>query len=219
MPRHSAAVYRRRRLVVVIGLLLVIAMVVAGVWLAVAQPWAASDSSPKKPASSSSSSASSSPEPTTAETTDAATPSPTASETPEIVACEAADVEVRALTDAEAYEPGALPQLSIELINKSGRDCTINVGSSTQRFVVSSGSDVWWQSVHCQEEPSDMFVTLKAGTSVKSVTPVVWDRTRSSVDTCQEKNRPRAPAGGASYHVAVEIGGFASVQSKQFILR
>ncbi len=219
MPRHSAAVYRRRRLVVLTGLFLMIAMVVAGVWLAIVQPWAGPGADPVTPTSSASSSSSSSPSPTTEQTTDAATPSPTASEAPEIIACEAVDVEVRALTDADAYEPGALPQLSIELINKSGRDCTINVGSSTQRFVVSSGSDVWWQSVHCQEEPSDMFVTLKAGTSVKSVTPVVWDRTRSSVDTCQEKNRPRAPAGGASYHVAVEIGGFASVQSKQFILR
>lgn len=214
MPRQSAAVYRRRRLVVFTGLLVVIAMLAGGIWLAVAQPWAASDSTPRPSAG-----AGAAPTSSTPEKTDAGSPSPTASATPRIVACEATDVEVRALTDADAYAPDALPKLSIELVNKGGRDCTMNVGSSTQKFAVSSGSDVWWRSTDCQEDPSDLIVTLKAGTSVKSVTPVVWDRTRSSVDTCQQKDRPRAPGGGASYHVAVEIGGFKSAESKQFILR
>jgi len=54
---------------------------------------------------------------------------------------------------------------------------------------------------------------------VSSVTPVVWDRTRSATDTCEQKNRPRAPGGGSSYHLAVSIGGFDSATTKQIILR
>ncbi len=195
-------------------LVLVVAAVAAGAWLAIAQPWnAASVSAPSSTATATpSGDASESPAPT-----DSAEPEP--SSTPEIVACTAKDVEVKAVTDADSYAADDLPQLSIALSNVSDQDCTINVGSSTQKFTVSSGTDVWWRSTDCQTDPSDMIVTLKAGTDVSSVTPVVWDRTRSSVDTCDQKNRPRAPGNGASYHLAVSIGGFESAMTKQIILR
>ena len=97
-------------------------------------------------------------------------------------------------------------------------DCTLNVGTTTQVFAVTSGDDVWWRSTDCQSEPSDMIATLAAGQTVSSVTPVVWDRTRSSVSTCGTANRPVAPGGGASYHVTVEIGGVPAVASKQILL-
>ena len=63
-----------------------------------------------------------------------------------------------------------------------------------------------------------MIATLAAGATVTSKVPVVWDRTRSSVETCAQENRPRAPGGGSSYHVAVEIGGFAAAATKQILL-
>ncbi|MEJ1088724.1 hypothetical protein WDU99_10385 [Microbacterium sp. Mu-80] len=220
MPRQSAAVYRRRRLLVILLALVIVAAAGAGVWLAIAQPWAtASDSAPKatsstSPAPEDTTSPSTTPSPDTSET-----PSPAASETPAIVACTAADVTVAAHTDADTYAAGDDPQLSITLTNTGEQDCTMNVGSSTQKFTVTSGSDVWWRSTDCQTEPSDMIVTLQAGKSVTSATPVVWDRTRSSVDTCDDESRPRAPGGGASYHVKVAIGGFESATSKQIILR
>lgn len=218
MPRQSAAVYRRRRLLVILLVLVIAAAAVAGVWLAIAQPWSTA-SAPKATASTSptpegDTSPSATPSPDTSET-----PSPDASETPAIVACTAADVTVAAHTDADTYAAGENPQLSITLTNTGDQDCTMNVGSSTQKFTVTSGSDVWWRSTDCQTEPSDMIVTLQAGKSVTSATPVVWDRTRSSVDTCDVKTRPRAPGGGASYHVQVAIGGFESASSKQIILR
>ncbi|UNK71415.1 hypothetical protein [Microbacterium sp. H1-D42] len=217
MPRQSAAVYRRRRLLVIVLSLVLVAAIGGGVWLAIAQPWSAvsgtpATSSPKptKPAPSDSESPSEEP-------SDA--PSPDASETPGIVACAAADIVVEAQTDADTYAAGELPELSIKLTNRGEHDCTMNVGSATQKFTVTSGSDEWWRSTDCQTAPSDMIVTMKAGKSVSSATPVIWDRTRSSVDTCEDKNRPRAPGGGASYHVNVEIGGFESETSKQVILR
>ncbi|SJN46548.1 Putative exported protein [Microbacterium esteraromaticum] len=223
MPRQSAAVYRRRRLVVFLLILALIAAIGTGTWLAIAQPWSPgptptktseADADPVDPSGTPTPDATESADPTP---TGSASPNP--SETPGIVACEAPDIEVTPVTDADTYAAGVLPKLSISLLNKGSQDCTINVGSSKQKFTVTSGSDIWWQSTDCQTEPSDMIVTLTAGKSVSSSAPVVWDRTRSSVDTCDEKNRPRAPGGGSSYHVAVSIGGFESTASKQIILR
>lgn len=213
MPRHSAAVYRRRRLAVLLGAVLIVAVVAAGIWLLVARPWANAASEPK-------------PEPTVSSTpratsTDAGeTPSaePSAGETTGPVACEAKDIVVEAVTDADSYEPGVLPQLSISLTNTGATDCTLDVGSATQKFTVASGDDVWWRSTDCQENPSSMVATLAAGATVVSKEPVVWDRTRSSVETCAQENRPRAPGGGASYHVGVEIGGFPAAATKQILL-
>lgn len=213
MPRPSAAVYRRRRLVVVIGLILFVAAIGVGIWLLIAKPWAAADASPKPTSSSSET-------PTTTPTTDAESPSPSpsAEQTPAIVACEAKDVEVTAVTDAETYAAGVLPKLSISLTNKGTKDCTLDVGSTTQVFTISSGADVWWRSTDCQENPSSMIATLTAGTTVTSKDPVTWDRTRSSVETCDQENRQRAPGGGASYHVEVSIGGFTSLTTTQILL-
>lgn len=219
MPRQSAAVYRRRRLAVLTIALLTVALIAAGVWLAIAQPWATTSSSDKKPtpetAQTPTPDAEESPTP---DASGSPEPSPDPSATPTIIACEAANIAVVAETDADTYAAGAMPKLSIELTNKGSQDCTMDVGSSTQKFTVTSGSDRWWTSTDCQTDPSSLIVTLKAGESVTSATPVVWDRTRSSVSTCQDETRPRAPGGGASYHVSVSIGGFESAKPKQFLL-
>lgn len=213
MPRHSAAVYRRRRLAALLGLILVLAIIGTAVWLLVARPWAATGGEDPGPAPTSSATGtptpSGSPSPS---------PSPSADATPAVVACEAKDVEVKAVTDAESYAAGVSPKLSISLTNKGDQDCTIDVGSSMQVFTVSSGSDVWWRSTDCQENPSSMIATLTAGSTVVSKEPVVWDRTRSSVETCAQENRQRAPGGGASYHVGVSIGGFPSASTTQILL-
>lgn len=214
MSRPSAAVYRRRRLLVIVVAFAAIAAISGGVWLALAQPWSSASDAPT---------ASATPASTVTESTESASaspsPSPDDTETPGVVACEAGDIAVVAQTDADTYGSGELPELSISLTNNGARDCTMNVGSSTQKYVVTSGSDIWWRSTDCQTEPSDMIVTLEAGTTVTSATPVVWDRTRSSVDTCEDEHRPQAPGGGSSYHVSVEIGGFEGASTKQIILR
>ena len=213
MPRPSAAVYRRRRLAVLLALILVVAVIGIAVWLLIARPWATAGESP---APTSSASTTATPPPATGSASPE--PSPTAPATPAIVACEAKDIEVTAVTDADSYAAGVNPQLSISLTNKGTTDCTMDVGSSTQVFTVSSGADVWWRSTDCQENPSSMIATLTAGSTVVSKQPVTWDRTRSSVETCAQENRQRAPGGGASYHVAVSIGGFPSAGTAQFLL-
>ncbi|QCQ18210.1 hypothetical protein EHF32_11075 [Microbacterium sp. RG1] len=208
--------YRRRRLVALIGLLAVIGLV----WLFIAQPWnsvAAPTPAASTPVAT--------PDPSTPAATDAPATDASGTDTPAdeatdagIPTCTKDDVRVEALTNQSTYAADENPQLSIRLTNTSATDCTINVGTTSQTFTVTSGEDTWWRSTDCQSEPSDMVVTLTAGQTVTSATPITWDRTRSAVDTCQNANRPKAPGGGASYHLAVSIGGIPSAQSAQFLL-
>lgn len=228
MPRQSAAVYRRRRIVLFGGAILLLAAIGIGVWLLIARPWASA--APESTPTPTPTVSTSTPTPGTTASPDAAASNPQlppdespedvpdAAQTPAIVACQAKDIEVTAVADAESYPDGALPKLSISLTNTGSTDCTLDVGSTMQTFTISSGSDVWWRSTDCQQNPSSMIATLTAGTTVTSKDPVTWDRTRSSVETCDQENRQRAPGGGASYHVAVSIGGFASVGTKQILL-
>lgn len=231
--RPSRAVYRRRRLVLLGGVVIVVA---ALVWLFVAQPWAGSaagdadagaGTSTEVPADDEAAGAgdagadggadaSAAPEGETTDGTegnvDAGEAEPTGP-----AACIAADIFVEAVTDKVTYAAGELPQLSIQLTNR-GDDCTLNVGTAQQKFTVTSGGDTWWRSTDCQSEPSDMVVLIEAGSTVKSGAPVVWDRTRSTPSSCENPSRPGAAGGGASYHVAVEIGGIPSQSTQQILL-
>lgn len=226
--RHSPAVYRRRRLVLLIAVL-----VIAGlVWLLIAQPWrgTAADGGSAAPvqtqdaatdlpvpesttAADGSASASAS---ASASTETAADPSASAALAAE--ACRTSDLTVEAVTDSDVYGAGQNPQLSIRLTNTGEADCTLNVGTSTQVFTITSGSDTWWRSTDCQSEPSDMLVVLAAGQTVQSATALEWDRTRSSVSTCGDASRPVAPGGGATYNLTVEIGGASGDEATQFLL-
>jgi hypothetical protein len=127
-------------------------------------------------------------------------------------------VRVEGVTDHDTYAADQNPQFSITLTNQGSTDCSLNVGTSAQVFTVTSGSDTWWRSTDCQSEPSDMVVTLTAGQTVTSATPLTWDRTRSAVDSCDGADRPRAVGGGATYHLAVSIGGVPATQTAMFML-
>jgi len=215
--RQSPAVYRRRRLAAVLLALLVIGLVV---WLVVAPPWRSAPATDAVPAP-----AVSAPEPSTAASDAPASdapaspsPSPTANESDGPAECTPADIKVEALSDKGEYAQGENPQLSIRLTNSGANPCTMNVGTSAQSFTVTSGSDVWWRSTDCQSEPSDMEVTLAAGQTVTSSAPLTWDRTRSSVGSC-DSERPFAPGGGATYHLSVSIGGIPSTGTASFILQ
>lgn len=198
-------------------LLLVVALVAAGVWLAVAQPWRGQAAEPAPTVSAQT--------PTPTAPVGLSGPTPEATEgvtltepTPAVVPCSRNDLIVEAVTDSTEYAVDKNPQLSIRLTNDGEDDCTLNVGTTSQAFTIMSGSDTWWRSTDCQIEPSDAVVTLVAGESVETAEPLEWDRTRSSVDTCDVENRRRAPGGGATYWLDVEIGGVPSDGPAQIIL-
>ncbi|MCW3492733.1 hypothetical protein [Microbacterium sp. SSM24] len=224
--RQSPAVYRRRRLLLLIALLVAVAVVV---WLLVAQPWRGAASESSAPEVSQTPATSTLPVPTPGATPgatptgdasadDGATPSPSGTPGTTVAACSASDVTVEAVTDKTSYASDQQPAFTIRLTNNGGSDCTLNVGTSSQVYTVTSGSDTWWRSTDCQSKPSDMIVTLEAGQTVSSAAPLIWDRTRSAVATCGDDSRPRAAGGGASYHLSVSIGGIESAQTTQFLL-
>lgn len=198
-------VYWRRRLIVGLGLLAVIVIIV----LIIVRP------------------GSGEPDPTTA-----ASPSPTetaAAETTETPAadapaeppadpnaCTSDQVEVTAVTDADAYGAEQLPLISLTIRNLTSTACTMEAGTDVQEYVITSGADRIWSSVDCQVEPAAMPITLEPEQEL-STTPLQWSRTRSEPGVCDVQRDPVA-AGGATYRLSVSIGGFTSGADKAFLL-
>ena len=65
-----------------------------------------------------------------------------------------------AVTDKDSYGGDELPKLSITISNEGDEPCLMNVGTTTQKFEITSGSDVWWRSTDCQTESSDQVVQI-----------------------------------------------------------
>jgi hypothetical protein len=193
--------------------------VIVGIVLAIWQPWRGTDAAAPAPSPSSSIATSPATTPSVpaapATSASAPAPDPTPSGEAPVAPCTTSDIAVLANTDKDAYGAGELPQLSITLTNNGEAACLINVGTSQQSFVISSGSDIWWRSTDCQTESSDQVVQLAAGQTVSSVTPLAWDRTRSSVDTCGG-DRPTAQPG--YYNLSVSIGGIEAADTRTFVL-
>lgn len=214
--RLPASVYRRRRLFVLLGVLAIIGIIALVIW----KPGSSSGRSTDVTAVTSTPSPSA-PAPGAADsgTDAAATPTPTPAETGvnDDGTCKPSAVKVEALTDASTYAAGVNPQLSLSVTNTGTQPCRLNVGTSQQVFTITSGSDQYWTSTDCQKDPADAEVDLEPGKTVTSSTPISWDRTRSSAESC-DGDRDQAPAGGASYHLKTSVAGVESTTSKQFIL-
>jgi len=126
-------------------------------------------------------------------------------------------VDIEAITDADSYAAGKQPKLSFSITNTGSAACTFNVGTGKQVFTITSGTEVYWRSTDCQTKPTSTVVLLEPGKTLVSA-PIAWDRTRSDPSTCTAKDRPAAPAGGASYHLQVSVNGVDSSGTKQFLL-
>ncbi|SIN91807.1 hypothetical protein [Agromyces cerinus] len=200
--RQSPQVYRRRRIVVLIGLIAVVIAIV----LVIVRPGASQGEEPSGGASPSA-------EPTTAPETAIPTEPTAADGDP----CAPENVLVEAVTDKSSYEPGEQPQLSLTITNTGKNVCVLNAGTKAQVFTVTSGAEQYWTSTDCMVDAIDAEVSLTPGTPVSSSVPIIWDRTRSTPDTCSGA-RETVPAGGASYHLAVTVDGFESAEQKQFLL-
>lgn len=145
-------------------------------------------------------------------------PSGNSTETPtDEVACAPADILIEAVTDRSSYSSSQEPQLSMTITNRGFLPCTLNVGSSQQKLVVTSGSETYWTSTDCQVDPVDDVRILQPSTPLQT-SAATWDRTRSSASTCGTTNKPKVPAGGASYHLTVYVGDIKSEDTKQIVL-
>lgn len=207
--RLSPAVYRRRRLIVLLG---VVAVIVAVVLIIVRPGSSQGDDG------ASGGSAGDSPQ------TDASTASdppqtviPTEEAAVDGAACKPGQVIVEAVTDKTEYHEGEQPNLSVTITNTGKNICVMNAGTAVQAFAITSGSELYWSSTDCQTDAVDAQVSLTPGTPVSSAVPIIWDRTRSTPDTCVGP-RESVPAAGASYHLTVTVDGIESAESKQFML-
>ncbi len=200
--RQPPQVYRRRRLIVLLGLIAVIVTVV----LIIVRPGSSQGDESDVPGAT---------DPTASPSTTTAIPTePTAADGD---ACATKNIVVEAVTDKSGYEAGEQPQLSVTITNIGKNICVLNAGTKAQVFTITSGDEIYWLSTDCQVDAIDAEVSLTPGTPVSSSVPIVWDRTRSSVETC-DGPREAVPAGGASYHLAVSVDGFESAAKKQFLL-
>ncbi|MFE6965726.1 hypothetical protein ACFVAJ_11460 [Agromyces sp. NPDC057679] len=199
--RQTPQVYRRRRLLVLLGIVAVIVAIV----LIIVRPGASEggEVSPK------STPGTETPSPETAIPTE-----PTATDGDP---CGPEQITVEAITDKSSYAAGEQPQLSVEITNTGKNVCVLNAGTKAQVFTITSGDEVYWTSTDCQTDAIDAEVSLTPGTPISSSAPIVWDRTRSTPETC-DGPREAVPAGGASYHLAVSVDGFESAEQKQFLL-
>jgi hypothetical protein len=194
---QARSVYRRRRLMVGLGLLAVLAVIL----LIFFRPASGGEASPD------------------AQPVATAAPDDTAApEEPTITACDPGTVAVDAITDQDSYDPDEEPELSLTVTNTGTAPCTLNAGTTTQVFTITSGADVYWTSTDCQTDAADAEVTLEPKVPVSTKTPLVWDRTQSSPETCEISDREAAPGEGASYFLSVSVGGVASANPAQFLL-
>lgn len=198
----SPAVYRRRRLVVLLGSLAILTAIV----LIIVRPGQAT------------------PEPVVTETA-VAKPTPTvvASPTPtptvdvtDYKECTIKNLVVNPVVDSVDYPAGVNPNISLTIQNTGSTACFYNVGTSQQVLTITSGAETYWMSTDCQTESSDTVAILEPGIVYPSA-PVVWERVRSSPDTCGG-DRPVVPAGGASYYLTAKVGDVTSKTSSQFLL-
>jgi hypothetical protein len=192
---QAPRVYWRRRLLVGLGALAVIIVII----LIIVRPGSGSTGGTPAPASTKSS-----------------TPSPSASTQAGGAACLPANIKLEAVTDKNTYGGSEQPNIGMKITNTGAADCSINLGSTQQELIITSGSEKIWDSKDCQTAPVDSQITLNP--NVPKTTPLIpWDRTRSSTTTCAA-TRPPVTAGGASYHLSVKVGQLASKSTVQFIL-
>ena len=192
---QSPKVYWRRRLVVGLGVLAVIIVII----MIMPRPGSGATGSP------------------TPTDTKTAKPVVTNSAAPKDgAACLPANVKLEAVTDKTIYAAGEQPNIGMKVTNTGPAACTINLGSSQQELIITSGTEQIWDSKDCQTAPTDSQVTLQPN-QPQSTALIPWDRTRSSTTTCNT-TRPAVTAGGASYHLGVKVGQLSSKTTVQFIL-
>jgi hypothetical protein len=131
-------------------------------------------------------------------------------------ACAAGQLKVLPITNKTGYAAGQLPELALSVENVGNDACTADLGSAGMKFEVMSGDDQVWRSTDCQKNPESLAVILDPGEPLESKA-IVWDRTRSSPETCDISRDP-VLADGASYHLNVTAAGVNGAQTVQFLL-
>jgi hypothetical protein len=116
-----------------------------------------------------------------------------------------------------SFDTGINPFFGYAITNTGDKDCNFDLGAKETYYKVTSGSETIWNSVDCDRTGlTTAPMTLKAG-ETKSSALSDWYRVKSSSTGCGADQEP-VTAGGASYHLSVEVGGALSKDTAQFIL-
>lgn len=116
-----------------------------------------------------------------------------------------------------AFDTGINPFFGYRITNIGTKDCTLDLGAKNTFYRVTSGDETIWSSEDCDRTALvSTVLTLKPNEPLSS--PVSdWYRVKSSSTGCGAEQIP-VTAGGASYHLSVEVGGMVSKETSQFIL-
>lgn len=139
---------------------------------------------------------------------------PVVSEVPaEPDACNPKDIELTASTAAESFALSAdeaIMEMGIE--NTSGIECTFNVGTSQQEFLITSGDDRIFSSKDCQVDGEDLQMTLKP--KKKELARFGWALKRSAPKCAEVASTPQQ----GTYKLTVKLGKLSS-EPTTFYLR
>lgn len=136
-------------------------------------------------------------------------------------ACAPGAVQVKAIvgdgtSPVSAFSPGEDVYLWFSLTNIGSVTCTFDAGSAVQFYKITSGSETIWDSHQCdRSKDTNAQVSLEPGKTMTSE-PSLWKRVFSSDTGCGAEQNP-VSAGGASYHLVVEVNKVIS-QDIQFML-
>lgn len=214
--RLPASVYRRRR---VVALAVLLVLVVALIWgiTSVVSALTGSSEDPESPQAPAEVTAQAEPETTVdpndkfADFTPRPTPSDedengsaTASSSPAQAQECGADLSLTAATDQQSYPADKEPVLVMTMENTGEQPCKVNAGTNAMSFVVTSGSDVIFDSRHCAANGEDREVTLEPGKSENA--RLTWNRTRTA-DGCPADQAEAMPG---YYNLTVGLGEHTS---------
>jgi hypothetical protein len=119
--------------------------------------------------------------------------------------------------NAKSAFSGDNPFFGYRITNIGAKDCSFDLGAKGTYFRVTSGSETIWTSENCDRTALvSTVVTLKPNEQMSSAMSD-WYRVKSSSTGCGADQTP-VTAGGASYHLSVEVGGVVSKETSQFIL-
>lgn len=116
-----------------------------------------------------------------------------------------------------AFDTGINPYFGYRVTNIGAKDCSLDLGAKDTYFRVTSGNETIWTSENCDRTGLiSNVMTLKPNEPLSSAMSD-WYRVKSSSTGCGADQTP-VTAGGASYHLTVEVGGVVSKETSQFIL-
>ncbi|MGQ3382788.1 hypothetical protein [Glutamicibacter sp. TV12E] len=118
--------------------------------------------------------------------------------------CKAGEVKVTASTDAKSYAAGKNPVLILGVENTSKRECELNVGTSMQEFLISSGADRVFSTVDCLQNGEDVQLVFAPGQ--KEDARFTWNRDRSAPGCKAVSVQPRP----GTYKFTAAIGEIES---------